>query len=736
MKSFLKDILIVMVALFAPIPCLGAADKEDETKYSFRNDILPILSRAGCAAGACHAKAEGQNGFQLSIFAYDPESDHREIVHDARGRRIFPAAPEHSLLLLKATNEIPHEGGEKIVKGSEQYQAVIDWIRQGAPYNLPDDPILVGISVEPDDASYAKGASRQMIVTAKYSDGSTRDITGLSEFASADPAFANVDEQGMVEAGDVPGDGTVIVRYLDEVATSRVTIPPDKLMPDEVYDSLPVSNEIDKLAYLRFQKLGLMPSETCTDAEFIRRASLDVLGVLPDANRVRIFLEDEDPQKRTKLVDELLSQENSDSYANYWATKWGDLLRPNTHRVGVKPVYLLDSWIREQLRNNTPYDEFVSELLTAQGSTHEFGPVAVFRDKREPADIAEFTSRIFLGTRIDCARCHHHPSEQWGQDDYFAMAAFFGSMKHKGQGISAPISGLPEFWWYGPGGEVKHPVTGEVMTPKPPGGAELSEIPEGTDPRKVLVEWMRNPENPFFARAIVNRIWGELFGRGIVHPVDDFRASNPPVNGPLLDWLAKDFVENGYDVKQLIGRILKSQLYQQSSLPNATNVSDLRNFSRSYRRRLPAEVLADAVVSLTGIEDTYQGMPKGASRAMLQWNHKLPSDFLDAFGRPDSSAAPPCERDMAGSAVQALHLMHSKNLQKKLDDPKGWAANLKASGKTNAEVVTEVYLATFSRFPTEEESEIALKYFESTPETAISDLLWSLINSAEFVFNR
>ncbi len=703
---------------------------------SFRNDVLPILARAGCSAGACHAKAGGQNGFELSIFAYDPESDYREIVFDARGRRLFPASPAHSLLLLKATNTVPHEGEERIVSGSAHYETLVRWIREGARYAVPGEASLEKIAVEPEDAVFAKGESRKLAVTAHYSDGSRREVTSLSEFTTPDAAFAKVDEDGLVEAGGTAGDGTIIVRYLDAVATARVTVPPDTVHPEDAYAALPVGNEIDRLAYARFRKLGLLPSGTCTDEEYIRRVTLDVLGRLPEVERVRAFLADGDPAKREKLVEELLGPANSGAYADYWATKWGDLLRPNTQHVGVKPVYLLDDWIRTRLRENLRYDAFVREILTASGSTHEYGPVAILRDKREPEDIAEYVSRIFWGTRIDCARCHHHPSERWGQDDYYAFAAFFGSMKRKGQGISAPISGLPEYWWYAPGGEVKHPVSGEVMVPRPPGGPDFPDITTGTDPREVLADWMTDGENPLFAKAMVNRIWGELFGRGIVHPADDIRESNPPANGPLLDWLAEESVRMGYDVKGLIRTVVTSRLYQQSGEPNATNMGDVRNFSRSYRRRLPAEVLADAVVELTGVPDKYQGMPDGAAAAMRQWNHLLPSEFLDAFGRPDSSAAAPCEREGTSSAVQALHLMNSKNLQRKLDDKSGWAAALRGSGRPVDEVIEEAYLAAYARYPSDVEKEAARGYFEAHPESAVADLLWSLINSAEFVFNH
>ncbi|MCB1091082.1 MAG: DUF1553 domain-containing protein [Verrucomicrobiae bacterium] len=719
---------------------MGADSAAPGPTLSFRNDILPILSRNGCAAGSCHAKAEGQNGFALSVFSYNPQADYREIVHNARGRRVFPAAPEQSLIILKATNRIDHEGGEAIKPGSVAEQTLLDWIRQGMPWEIPGEPSVERIAASPPDARYSKAQTQSLQVTAHFTDGSTRDITHLCEFKSPDTKFATVDEDGHVTMGRTPGEGTIVVRYLDHVDIARITLPPDQLQPDSAYAALVENNEIDRYSYERFKKLGILPSELCSDSEFIRRVTLDVIGRLPSPERVTAFLADTKPDKRSRLIEELLSEENNAAYADYWATKWGDLLRPNTQRVGVKPVYLMDDWIRRKFRDNTPWDQFVRELLTAQGSSHDVGPIAIWRDKREPSDMAEYVSRIFLGIRLDCAKCHHHPSEKWSQDDYYSLAAFFGSMKRKGQGISAPISGEPEYWWFQPGvsGTVKHPVTDAVLTPKPPEGPVFADIPADTDPRTVLLDWMTSPEHPQFARASVNRVWGELFGRGIVHPVDDFRASNPPTNEPLLDWLASDFARNGYDLKKLLRTILNSRLYQLSSLPNPTNVADTTSFSRSYRRRLPAEVMLDAVADLTNQPETFQGLPVG-SRAVQQWNHLLKNDFLDAFGRPDSSADCPCERDRNSSVVQSLHLMNSEQLQAKLTNSAGWAAELAKSDQSDEALVERVYLASLSRSPTSEERDLALAYFKSdgiTRQAAIEDLLWSLVNSAAFVFNH
>lgn len=731
----MRFLFLLSAIAFAAVPGIGA-----EKPLSFKIDILPLLSRNGCASGSCHAKAEGQNGFSLSVFAHNPAADYREIVHNARGRRVFPAAPEQSLIVLKATNRVDHEGGAAMEQGSIAEKTLLDWIRQGMPYEIPGEPTVARIAVSPPEARYSRGQSQNLTVTAHFTDGSTRDITRLSEYTSPETKFATVDHDGRVTMGGTPGEGTIVVRYLDHVDIARITLPPDKLQPDAAYAGLKENNEIDRYAHERFKKLGILPSELCSDSEFIRRVTLDTIGRLPDPERAKVFLADKAADKRAKLIDELLSEKNAAAYADYWATKWGDLLRGNPQRVGVKPVFLMDDWVRRRFLENTPWDAFVRELLTAEGSSHDYGPVALWRDKREPADMAEYASRIFMGVRLDCAKCHHHPSEKWSQDDYYQLAAFFGSMKRKGQGISAPISGEPEYWWFQPGvsGTVKHPVTDAVMTPKPPEGPVFAEIPADKDPRAVLMDWMTAKENRQFARATVNRVWGELFGRGIVHPVDDFRASNPPTNEPLLDWVASDFAQNGYDLKKLLRTVLNSRLYQLSSLPNETNVSDTLNFSRAYRRRLPAEVMLDAVADLTKRPESFTGLPSGA-RAVQQWNHLLKSDFLDAFGRPDSSADCPCERDRNSSVVQSLHLMNSDQLQAKLASAEGWAAELAKSPAPDAGLVESVYLSALSRLPDEEEKKVALAYFKTegiTRQAAIEDLMWSLVNSAAFVFNH
>ncbi|HUR44962.1 MAG TPA: DUF1549 domain-containing protein [Candidatus Saccharimonadales bacterium] len=701
---------------------------------SFLRDILPALSKAGCNAGACHAKADGQNGFKLSVFSYDPKADYGKIVSDAHGRRIFPAAPEESLLLLKPTTGLPHEGGQRFERGSQTERLLVRWIREGLAYTLPNEPTLERLLIFPKERRYRKNASQSVLVEAQYSDGSVRDVTRLTAFDSNDKEIAKVDEQGTISVGTLAGQGVIVARYMGLVADAHIIVPAERLLPDEKYVALARNNFLDDLAYDHFRQLGLFPSELCSDTEFIRRASLDAIGVLPTPNEVRDFLEDRDPAKRTKLIAKLL---DDPAYSDFWANKWTDLLRPNPDRVGVKSVFILDEWIRQSFRQNKSYDQFVREIILAEGSNHREGPAVIYRDRREPSELTTMFSQLFLGTRLECAKCHHHPNEKWSQDDFYQFAAFFGTVKQKGAGLSPPISGGSETFYYAPGGKVKHPVGGQLMTPRALDGPSLA-LPEKTDPRTALADWLTSRENPFFAKAAVNRVWGSLFGRGLVEPVDDFRVSNPCVDPPLLAALAENFATNGYRLKQLISTIMESRLYQLSSTPNEYNLADTRNFSRAYRRRLPAEVLLDVVNQLTGVPDTFAGMPQGFG-AMQMWSYKIESNFLDAFSRPNPSSDCPCERDRQMSVVQSLHLMNSKGLQGKLSNSEGRVHQLATSNKPPEEIVTELYLAALNRPPAPEELEIASNTFKAkgvARQTATEDVLWSLINSAEFVFNH
>jgi hypothetical protein len=731
MRSVLLGLLGGMTAMVGPcLPDLAAGERASVT---FERDVEPILTRAGCNAGACHGKARGQNGFALSLLGFDPAHDYDAIVKDAGGRRVSRLVPAESLLLGKATARLPHGGGLRLVPGTSGYETVRRWIADGMPRTPTDAPRVERIAVEPTERTSRPAESFSLRVTAHLSDGSAEDATALAAFASSESALVKVDAEGRVTAGPVPGDATISARFVGLFANCDVNIPLPGAVPAARYDELPRSSFIDEHVWAKLRKLGLWPSAPAGDATFLRRAYLDVIGRLPSPDESRRFLADPSTGKRARLVARLLDRPE---YADYWANKWVDLLRPNPYRVGIKAVLNLDGWIRDAFRRNLPYDRFVYEIVTARGSTFEQGPATIFRDRREPEEIAPMVSQLFLGIRLECAKCHHHPFESWDQAQFYEFAAYFARIGRKGTGLSPPISGSEELIYTAKSGSVQHPLTGKVLGPRALyGSAPVSDDPDA-DPREALARWMIAPENPYFARVIVNRVWAEIMGRGIVDPVDDLRATNPPSNGPLLDALADDFRRHGYDLKHLIRTILGSSVYALGSEPNERNVADTRNFSRHYRQRLRAEVLLDAISDVTGVPDTFAAAPPG-SRATAIWTHRVPSLFLDTFGRPDPNQDPPCERTGDTSVVQALHLMNAPELHKKVTSDAGRAARLASGKETPRAIVEELYLLAYARFPTDEERAFGVSLFEGPKadrRAAVEDLLWALVNSAEFVF--
>lgn len=707
-------------------------DSQTLPPVRFESDVQPILTHLGCNQGACHGKARGQNGFQLSLFGFDRDFDYAALVHESRGRRIFPAAPESSLLLRKPTGQVPHGGGKRLDPAGADYAMLRRWIAAGLPRDTRDTPTVERISIEPAERVLTNQATQQLVVTAHLSDGSTRDVTQQTTFQSNESVIAAVNGGGLIKAGPLPGEAAIMARYMERFTVCYVTIPLPTSVPAEVYAKLPRQNFVDEHVWIKLQKLGITPSEPAGDATFLRRAYLDVIGRLPTPEETRRFLSSPDSAKRARLVDELLQRPE---YADFWANKWADLLRPNPYRVGIKAVYNLDAWLRDAFRRNQPYDQFVRELVTAQGSTWRNGAAVVFRDRREPAELTTIMAQLFLGIRLDCARCHHHPFEVWGQDDFYSFAAYFARIGRKGQGLSEPISGGEEIMFTADKGTVKHPLTKQDMEPRPLFGK--ADAPgEDLDPRQVLAAWMTADANPYFAKVIVNRVWADLMGRGIVEPVDDLRATNPPTNGPLLDALALDFRKNGHDLKKLIRTIMTSYVYGLSSLPNDRNAADTRNYSRHYRQRLRGESLLDMVCDVTEVPETFAAMPPG-SRAAALWTVRSPSVFLDTFGRPDPNQDPPCERTPDTTLVQALHLMNAPNLHAKVTGDDSRAAKLSASKLTPAEIVDNLYLLTYCRPPTDVERSTCVALFSrdgATRRSVTEDLLWALLNTPEFVF--
>lgn len=721
---------IGIAALLSPGIAAGAEIDIQPKRVTFELDVLPVLTAAGCNQGACHGKSRGQNGFQLSLLGFDADFDYARIVKDARGRRVFPAAAEQSLLLRKASAQLPHGGGERLVAGSEDYELVRRWIEQGMPRRLPDDPVLVRITLSPPEHKLAAGDSEQLTVTAHYSDGSTRDATRQTTFQSNEAAIVAVDKTGLVKAGMLPGETAIMARHMTHIATWNTLIPLPEPVDDSVYAALPRKNFIDDLVWAKVKELGVTPSEPASDSTFLRRAYLDVIGRLPTADEARAFLADPSPSKREALVDALLTREE---YADFWANKWADLLRPNAYRVGVKATFSLDAWLRDAFRRNLPYDQFVRELVTARGSTWRNGAVTLFRDRREPPEITTAVSQLFLGIRLECAKCHHHPFEAWGQDDFYGLAAYFARIGHKGVGLSPPISGGEEMVFAAAKGTVAHPISGEPVPPKPLFGTAA--VSADGDPRDALADWIVSPGNPYFAKVAVNRVWADLMGRGLVEPVDDLRVTNPASNEALLAALADHFRKVGFDQKQLIRTIMTSHVYGLSSIPNERNIADTRNYSRHYRQRLRAEVLLDAISDITEVPETFAALPAG-SRATEIWSHRVESLFLDAFGRPDPNQDPPCERTTETTMVQTLHLMNAPNVHRKVTSDEGRAARLAAGDKKGDEIVEDVYLLVYARLPTSEERQVAADWFASAANRrqATEDLLWALLNTPEFLF--
>jgi len=703
---------------------------------SFNLHVQPILAARGCSTGACHGKARGQNGFQLSLLGFDAEFDYGALTREARGRRIFPGSPNESLVLRKGSGQVPHGGGIRLPTDSDDYATLLRWIRSGVPRQTEQEPTLDTVEVFPRTRSMKPAESQQLVVMATYSDGSRIDVTGQTAFQSNESTIVEVNDSGRITAGPIPGESTIMARFMGTFATCRVLIPLAGDVPPSYYESQPRNNFVDDHVYDKLELLGITVSGSASDSRFVRRAFIDIIGRLPSPDEAVRFIDDAEPTKREKLIDWLLQQPE---YADHWANKWVDLLRPNPYRVGIKAVLNYDNWIRQAFRENRPYDEFVRGLVAAQGSTYRNGAATLFRDRRSPDEIATLISQLFLGIRLDCAKCHHHPFERWSQEDFYSFAAYFSHVGRKGTGLSPPISGSEEVILGAKSGSVSHPRTNEVLTPRPLFGENhLSDTDLEDDYllRNKLVDWMIADNNEFFSGVMANRVWADLMGRGLFEPVDDLRATNPASNEPLLKSLGEHFVANDYDLKQLIAVIAKSHTYALSSEATPRNITDRQNYSRHYRERLRAEVLLDAVADITQIPNEFSALPAGA-RSNQIWTHRVTSLFLDTFGRPDPNQDPPCERTTDSTVTQALHMMNAPDIHARVTNDKGRIAALAAREEmTVDEIVTQIYLLTYSRRPTDQEQEICRDVFDQesiTRRKAAETILWALINTPEFM---
>lgn len=696
-------------------------------RSSFRHDVVPVLTKLGCNSGGCHGKAEGQAGFRLSVFGFDAPADHEALVKQNRGRRVNRVRPGASLLLGKATNRIPHGGGQRTETATVYYRTLEKWLSEGATFD-DDSPALTSVEVQPAEAIMQVDGTRQVRVVAHFADNSIRDVSHLAEFQSNAEDVAAVTRDGQISGKGVPGEAAVLIRFLDKLAVCQVTLPRSGtkfIRPAE-------NNFVDRLIWDKLERLGIQPSELSDDATFLRRVRLDTTGTLPSADEAERFIADSDPNKRAALIDRLLEREE---YAVYQALRWSDVLRLDSNALGAESAVAFTRWLRQQFRNNRPYDDFVRDILTAKGSTRTEGPAALYLTLNKPTELGSSISQLFLGVRIECAECHHHPFEKWSQEDFYGFAGMFTGVSLKN------LPGGAKAVTVKTGSDLKHPRTGQPVLARGL-GQDLTAATNAADNREadrraLLANWLTSADNPFFARSIVNRVWATYFERGLVDPVDDLRATNPASNEPLLAALTTHFQQHNFDLKELTRIILNSRTYQLSSVRNSTNADDHQNFSSAAFRPLPAEVLLDAISTATGVAEKFNGWPVGA-RAIEVWDNRMPSYFFRIFGRPTRTTVCSCERGDSPSISQALHLLNSPEISAKIQHRHGTARHLANSRQPPSEIVNRLYLTTLSRLPNDQERDLMLKTFSGSEsrQEAVEDLLWTLMNTKEFLFNH
>ncbi len=737
-RSLLQCLPLATAALWLVIPQVALTA---EKNVSFINDVMPLLTKAGCNMGVCHAKAgNGQNGFQLSLLGFEPLEDYEHLVKEGRGRRLSFAAPDRSLLLLKASGQVPHGGGARLKESSEGFTLLREWIRQGAPLDRDDAPQLVSIEVQPGSGSIERHAELQLTALARYSDGSQRDITALALFESNDDAMSTVSNNGLITTQDIAGNVAVMVRYQGKVAVYSASVP----LGAPVTNVPPAKNFIDEHVFANLKRIGIPPSEVCDDATFLRRVTLDIAGRLPTVEEATAFDASQKPDKRDRVIDALLK---SPDYADFFASKWTALLKNRRDNASdMVANFAFHAWVRDSLLANKPYDQFVRELLAATGTVIANPPVAWYKRVKEPNQQIEDIAQLFLGVRMQCAQCHHHPFERWSQDDYYSLMAFFSQVGRKPSGVRGE-----DLIFHKRGIAVA--TNAKTNAPLKPAalGDPMPDIAADEDPRLRLADWMSSPDNPFFAKALVNRYWKHFFQRGLIEPEDDIRDTNPPTNPELLAALERHFISSGFDLKELVRAITSSHAYQLSASPNEYNLSDRQNYSRYYPRRLQAEVLLDAIDFMTGAQTSFANLPPGTRAVALPDNsYNRATPFLSVFGRPEGASVCECERVQSSSLAQSLHLINAADIKAKLATPNGRADRLAKANLPAEAKVREVYLAAFSREPRAGELQTALDYLaEPRVDSAgnpidaakansenFQDLVWALISTKEFLFNH
>lgn len=715
----------------------------DARKIDFVRDVQPVLAKLGCNQGTCHGSAQGKNGFKLSLRGYDPEYDYAALVNDLSGRRFNRVNVDDSLMLLKPLGEVPHEGRQALKPGSREHQMLRQWITEGTKFDSVTKGRAKSIELLPKESEMdVVGRSQQFLVIATYADGSTRDVTREAHFSVSNIEVTEVNGGGVVK-GLRRGEAALLVRYEGIYGTALITVMGDRT--GYQWADVPENNFIDQHVNTKLRKMKILPSELTGDGEFMRRVYLDLTGLPPRVEKVRAFLEDKTPskEKREKLIDELLG---SNDYVEFWANKWADLLQCNSENLGQKSVWLYRNWIRQQVADNVPYDKFVRSLLTAKGSSYENPAVNYLRVLREPGKMTEDVSQTFLGVRFNCNKCHDHPFEKWTQNQYYEMGAYFAQVGFKrGQvgkevifaeaGGSFQITSEEIVYHKYDGGEVKHLKTAAPVTPKVPVG-DAKSIAAGADRRVPMVDWLVAPENPFFAKSMANRIWSYFLGRGIIDPVDDIRASNPPSNPELLDALTAQFVKDGFDLRKLMKTICQSRTYQLSIVKNKWNEDDTINFSHAHPRRLSAEQMVDALALATGTKAKLAGVPTGMRAAQIPDGMVAGNDFLQLFGRPKRQSACECERSSSLTLSHALSLINGPTISEAIAAPDSRIAKLVKTEKDDRKLVEDIYLSCLSRPPTEKELK-AVEFKSGADRLEVAqDLAWALLNSPAFLFNR
>lgn len=721
---------------------LSAVSDVSAAAPSFRNTIQPILTRYGCAMGACHGAAAGQGGFRLSLRGFDDDGDWLSITRSANGRRLTMEDPARSLFLLKATKLVPHKGDKRFDVGSPEYNTIAAWIAAGAPGPKADDPRIVSLSVAQPHLVTKSGTSLQLKVTAKFSDGHSEDVTRWCKFNATNASVATVDDDGLIKTTGA-GEGSVSAWYLSQLAITTVTVPNPGSIGEAEFAVLKPRNFIDDLTLKKLRELNIPPSEGAADYEFLRRAFLDTLGILPTADETRSFIADKAADKRDRVIESLLQRPE---FVDYWTHRWSDLLLVNGDKLGPPAMWSYYNWIRRHVAANTPWDAMVRDLLTATGSTLENGAGNFFILNDEPTKCAETVSVAFLGTSIGCAKCHNHPMEKWTNEQYFAFANLFARVRTK-NGVQTDERVL----FSDTQGDLVAPLTGKPPAPRPLDDTTPISMTSTEDRRIVLAQWLTSPDNKLFQRAIVNRVWANFFGAGLVEAVDDLRVTNAASNEELFAAACAHLVENKFDLKALMRTIMQSQTYQRSSITLPENVADLRYGSHYVPRRLKAEVLLDTISQVAAAPTTFKIDKRNANRgtsesypmgfrALQLPDSNIASYFLKSFGRADRVATCECERTNEPSMAQALHIANGETLNQKLAQKDNRIDALLASHQSDEKIIEEAYLITLARPPTERETRKATELLTTAkPEdrrTTLEDIFWSLMGSKEFLFNH